>query len=76
VLNQSLSWSDEIALIFFIWATLLAIASGYLHNKHVNLDLITRKLSPDWAAGASMLAEGLTLGYLFSLTVSSFQHLP
>jgi TRAP-type C4-dicarboxylate transport system permease small subunit len=76
VLNQSLSWSDEVALIFFIWGTLLAIASGYLHDKHVNLDLIITKLSPDWEARVSMVAEGLTLGYLISLTVSSFQYLP
>ena len=76
VLNRSLTWSDEVSLIFFIWATLLAIASGYLHDKHVNLDLIVRKLPPDWKAGVSVLAEGLTLGYLMSLTVSSFQHLP
>ncbi len=73
VLNRSLTWSDEVSLIFFIWATLLAIASGYLHDKHVNLDLIVRKLPPDWKAGVSVLAEGLTLGYLMSLTVSSFQ---
>ena len=76
VLNKSLTWSDEVSLIFFIWATLLAIASGYLHDKHVNLDLIVRKLPPDWKAGVSVLAEGLTLGYLMSLTVSSFQNLP
>ena len=76
VLNQSLTWSDEVALIFFIWATLLSIASGYLHDKHVNLDLIIRKLPPDWEAGVSVAAEGLTLGYLISLTVSSIQHLP
>ena len=76
VLNRSLTWSDEVSLIFFIWATLLAIASGYLHDKHVNLDLIVRKLPPDWKAGVSVLAEGLTLGYLMSLTVSSFQNLP
>ncbi len=76
VLNQSLTWSDEVALIFFIWGTLLAIASGYLHDKHVNLDLIIRKLPPDWEAGVSTVAEGLTFGYLLSLTISSFQHLP
>ena len=62
VLNRSLTWSDEVALIFFIWATLLSIASGYLHDKHVNLDLIIRKLPPNWEAGVSLVAEGLTLG--------------
>lgn len=76
VLNRSLTWSDEVALIFFIWATLLAIASGYLHNKHVNLDLIIRKLPANWKVIANILSEGLTLGYLISLTISSIQHLP
>jgi len=76
VLNRSLTWSDEVALLFFIWATLLAIASGYLHDKHVNLDLIMRQLPPAWKERVSVLAEGLTLGYLLSLTISSFQHLP
>jgi C4-dicarboxylate transporter DctM subunit len=76
VLNRSLTWADEVALIFFIWATLLAIASGYLHDRHVNLDLIIRRLPREWEAGMSVLAEGLTLGYLISLTVSSLQHLP
>ncbi len=76
VLNRSLTWSDEVSLIFFIWATLLSIASGYLHDKHVNLDLILRKLPPGWNARVSVVAEGLTFGYLISLTVSSLQHLP
>jgi len=76
VLNRSLTWSDEVALIFFIWATLLAIASGYLHDKHVNLDLIIRKLPANWKAPVNILAEGLTMGYLISLTISSIQHLP
>ena len=47
VLNDSLAWSDEVALMVFNWAILLAIASGYLHDKHVNLDL----------AGAETLAR-------------------
>lgn len=76
VLNSSLAWSDEVALMFFIWAMFLSIASGYLHDKHVNLDLLVRKLPPAWESRASALAEGLALGYLLSLTVSGFQTLP
>ncbi len=76
VLNSSLAWSDEIALMFFIWAMFLSIASGYLHDKHVNLDLLVRKLPSAWESRAKVLAEGLALGYLASLTVSGFQTLP
>ena len=64
VLNDSLVWTDEVALVVFNWAILLAIASGYLHDKHVNLDLVVRKLPPAWATRARVLAEGLALGFL------------
>ncbi len=76
VLNDSLVWSDEVSLVIFNWAILLAIASGYLHDKHVNLDLLVRKMSPTWASRATVLAEGLSLGYLLSLTVSAIQLFP
>lgn len=76
VLNDSLVWSDEVSLVIFDWAILLAIASGYLHDKHVNLDLLARKLPPAWAFRTAVLAEGLTLGFLLSLTVSSMQFYP
>jgi len=76
VLNDSLAWADEVALVIFNWAILLAIASGYLHDKHVNLDLLVQKLPSDWASRATVLAEGTALGYLLSLTVSSLQVLP
>jgi tripartite ATP-independent transporter DctM subunit len=76
VLNDSLAWSDEVGLMVFIWATFLSIASGYLHDKHVNLDFLVRKLSAPWARRATIVAEGLSLGYLLSLTVSGIETLP
>jgi C4-dicarboxylate transporter DctM subunit len=75
VLNDSLVWTDEIALVVFTWAMLLAIASGYRHDKHVNLDLLVQKLSAPWAARAQVAAEGVTLAYLLALTVSGVQAL-
>jgi len=75
-LNKSLVWSDEVALIVFIWATFLAIASGYLHDKHVNMDLLVRRLPAAWAGPTSVLAEGVALSFLVSLTVSGIQTLP
>ena len=72
VLNNSLPWGDEVALITFVFATMLSIASGYLHDKHVNMDLVVRRLTPVWQTRAGVLAEGLSLGYLLSLSVSAF----
>lgn len=70
VLNNSLIWGDELALIIFIWVILLAIASGYLHGSHVHFDIVTRKLPPFFKSKVQSIAEGLTLGYLLSLMVS------
>jgi C4-dicarboxylate transporter, DctM subunit len=76
ILNNSLVWSDEVGLMIFIWATFLSIASGYLHGKHVNMDLLVRKLPPAWESRAAVVAEGLALAYLAALTVSSIQNIP
>lgn len=75
-LNNSLTWSDELSLILFGWATFLAVATGYLHDKHFNIDLLVRALPPLWRARAAILAEGLAGGYIVSLLVSSIQALP
>ena len=70
VLNDSLAWSDEVGLMVFTWAIFLSIASGYLHDKHVNLDLLINKARPEVRAVLSLLAEGLSLGFLVSMSVS------
>lgn len=75
VLNSSLSWSDEVALFIFGWAAFLFIASAYLHDKHVNVDVLVQRLPPSWQAKAAVIGEGLSGGYLISLLVASMQAL-
>ena len=75
VLNDSIAWSDEVALMVFTWGMLLFIASAYRHDKHVNLDILIDKMGPRAKGAAEVLAEGLTLGFLLSLTVSGIQAL-
>lgn len=73
VLNSSLSWSDEISLVIFGWAAFLFIASAYLHDKHVNFDILARRLSASWRGRMALLAEGLAGGYLVSLMIACIQ---
>ena len=73
VLNSSLSWSDEVALFIFGWVAFLFIASAYLHDKHVAVDVLVQMLPPRWQARAALVAEGLSGGYLISLLVASVQ---
>lgn len=44
VFGQALSWSEELALLCFSWAMLLAIALGVRDGVHVRMDLLASRL--------------------------------
>lgn len=75
VLNDSLAWSDELALIVFVWATFLSISTAYLHGKHVSITAAVKALPDPWRQRAEALAEGLGGAYLACLLVSGVQAL-
>ena len=75
-LNNSLTWSDEVAMICFVWATFLSIATGYLHGKHVGVHFLVRALPTRWQAVVRFVAECLAGGFLVNLLVSGVKALP
>ncbi|MBI2320808.1 MAG: TRAP transporter large permease subunit [Chloroflexi bacterium] len=74
-LNNSLSWSDELALVIFAWAVFLSTASAYLHDKHVKLELILHRLPPNVQKRWQVGIDGLSGGFLISLVFSGLQAL-
>lgn len=74
-LNNSLSWSDELALVVFAWAVFLSTASAYLHDKHVKLELILHRLPPNVQKRWQVGIDGLSGGFLISLVFSGLQAL-
>jgi tripartite ATP-independent transporter DctM subunit len=73
VLNNSLSWSDELAMILFTWAILLGASIAYAQDRHVRLETLVRQLIPTWQARVSVLSEGLSGGFLLALLVSGIE---
>ncbi len=71
-LNNSLAWSDELASIFFVWATFFAISTGYLNGAHINLDLLVDRLSPSMRSKVGVLAESLSGAFLVCMLVSGY----
>lgn len=71
-LGNSLAWSDELALITFVWAMCLAISSAYLHDKHIRLDLLVDRLTLRWKERTGVLAEGVALGFLLCVLSSGY----
>jgi len=75
VLNNSLAWSDEVAVVLFVWAAFLSATTGYLHDQHINIGFLMHRLSPVWKNRVEVLAEGLGGAFLISLAVSGIEAL-
>lgn len=46
VLNQSLSWSDEVVRYLFVWFTLFGAAVTLREREHIRVEYFVEKLSP------------------------------
>ena len=67
VVGRALSWSEELALLMFAWATLGGLALGVREGFHVRLDILIGNLSPvprRWAERAIEVFTALFGAYL------------
>ncbi len=46
VLNSGIPWSEEVALVFVVWFTFIALALGVKQRLHISLCLLPEKISP------------------------------
>lgn len=60
VVGRSLSWSEELAVLMFAWATLGGLALGVREGFHVRLDTILNALPPSGRRWAERAIEALT----------------
>jgi TRAP-type C4-dicarboxylate transport system permease small subunit len=60
VVGRSLSWSEELAVLMFAWATLGGLALGVREGFHVRLDVLLVALPPAGRRWAERAIEALT----------------
>ena len=81
VMNDSLTWSEELARYAFIWATYIGVACGVKRNAHVCVEAIVTKLPVLYQRYAAILAHLLFIvfalmvvkeGYALTLRILSF----
>lgn len=44
VLNSSLTWTEEVSIIFFVWMTYFSISAATLKRKHIRMDFVLVRL--------------------------------
>ena len=61
VLNSGLRWGEEVAKLFMVWFTFIAMAVGVKQGLHISLHLLPKKL-PAWLNTIlSLLKDVITL---------------
>ncbi|NLC35632.1 MAG: TRAP transporter small permease [Alcaligenaceae bacterium] len=81
VLNDSLTWSEELARYAFIWATYIGVACAVKRNAHICVEAAVTKLPPLYQRYAAIFSHLLFIvfavmvmkeGYALTLKIFSF----
>lgn len=72
VLNNSLSWTEELARYLMIWSALLSISIGIKNKEHVAIQLLLRRIPMKYAKIINFLVN---IAILFFLIVLSYKGL-
>ena len=75
VLNAPLTWTEELARMFFTWINFLGAALIVKRSSHISIDFATNLLPPGPRRWVLALAHVITLVILSILAVKGFQFL-
>ncbi|WP_104133974.1 TRAP transporter small permease [Cryobacterium sp. Y62] len=69
VLNNPTIWSEELAILLFVWVSMLAISLGFRRGEHLAIDMFSRHLP---ALGVKLLATLVSLLSCIALSVIGY----
>jgi len=73
-IGRALSWSDEVALLSFLWVTLLTGSLGVREGFHVRLTLLVDLLPASWRKATERLVLLSTAGFGVLLLVTGWEY--
>lgn len=73
VLENSLSWSEELARYCFIWLVYVGISFGVKKNRHMSVDVLSLALKGKWKIGLSIVANLLFLGFAIFVILNGYE---
>jgi len=73
VLNDSLSWTEEISRYGLVYITYLGCATGIRKRSHIRIDIIERVLPPRLERPLGLLVDLLTFIFLALMLVLTWQ---
>jgi TRAP-type C4-dicarboxylate transport system permease small subunit len=73
VLKDPLSWSDELASIFFLWLAMCGAAIALSRGQHMRMTAVIARISPGWLARSEALATAVSLAFLLLILIPTWQ---
>jgi TRAP-type C4-dicarboxylate transport system permease small subunit len=73
VFNNSLSWSEELARILFIWVSWIGISFGQKRAEHIKIVLVTDRLKGKVKEAVLFIADICTLAILVIILIKGIQ---
>jgi TRAP-type C4-dicarboxylate transport system permease small subunit len=73
VLNDSLSWTEEISRYGLVYITYLGCATGIRRQSHIRIDVIERVLPARLKRPLALLVDLLTCAFLATMLVLTFR---
>ncbi|MES2295993.1 MAG: TRAP transporter small permease [Pseudomonadota bacterium] len=70
LLSLHVGWTQELAIIMFVWMAKFGAAYGVRKGVHVGVDVLVCRLPDDWRRTATLIA--LTCGMLFTGIIGTF----
>lgn len=73
IAGDSLSWYDEVAVVFLSWITYYGAGLAALKRRHIGLDSVLLSIPMPARMGAVVLAEIVVIGFFVILAKSGFE---
>ena len=74
VVGVPLIWSDELALLLFIWLAMLGSVVALRRGEHMRLSFVSDRLPPTWQPFVGGLVLWLMIGFLLAILPAAFRY--
>ena len=71
IFRNSISWSEEMARYLFVWQAWIAASFATKHSRHINLDIVVNRCSPQGKEVLFWLAHFTWLAFTLFMTWKS-----
>jgi TRAP-type C4-dicarboxylate transport system permease small subunit len=76
VLNDSLSWSEELGRYLLVWISFLGASMGTYQAAHISISMVTERLPPRIRWATELAADLMVVAFLAAILYQSIKILP